>query len=117
MKSLLILLDIKESKNRRVRVILHTLGIFFLCRWVISGSPCAILGLPVHMITSDVVYVISLLLPPSFFTQRSSMAAQTNIPPDLSDAERATAFQSLDTDLNSRILYSLLTGACIGPNL
>ncbi|SJL04753.1 uncharacterized protein ARMOST_08123 [Armillaria ostoyae] len=42
------------------------------------------------------------------------MAAQTNIPPDLSDADRATAFQSLDTDLNSRILYSLLTGLYTG---
>ncbi|KAK0502633.1 hypothetical protein EDD18DRAFT_1099689 [Armillaria luteobubalina] len=42
------------------------------------------------------------------------MAAQTNIPPDLSDADRNSIFQSLDTDLNSRILYSLLTGFYTG---
>ncbi|KAK0227920.1 hypothetical protein IW262DRAFT_564321 [Armillaria fumosa] len=42
------------------------------------------------------------------------MAAQTNIPPDLSDADRNSIFQSLDTDLNSRILYSLLVGFYTG---
>ncbi|KAK0465883.1 uncharacterized protein EV420DRAFT_1636446 [Desarmillaria tabescens] len=42
------------------------------------------------------------------------MAAQTSIPPDLSDADRTIIFQSLDTELNSRILYSLLTGLYTG---
>lgn len=64
-------------------------------------------------ITSDVVYPY-FMDSPAFFSQRSSMAAQTNIPPDLSDADRNSIFQSLDTDLNSRILYSLLTGFYTG---
>ncbi|KAK0474848.1 hypothetical protein IW261DRAFT_1497364 [Armillaria novae-zelandiae] len=42
------------------------------------------------------------------------MAAPTNIPPDLSDADRTSIFQNLDTNLNSRILYSLLTGFYTG---
>ncbi|KAK0185854.1 hypothetical protein F5146DRAFT_1143371 [Armillaria mellea] len=42
------------------------------------------------------------------------MAAQTSIPPDLSDTDRTDIFQSLDTDLNSRILYSFLTGFYTG---
>ncbi len=39
-----------------------------------------------------------------------SMAVQTNIPPDVTDADRAIIFQTLDHDLNSALLNSLLQG-------
>ncbi|KAK0224597.1 hypothetical protein EDD85DRAFT_858365 [Armillaria nabsnona] len=42
------------------------------------------------------------------------MAIQTNIPPDLTDAERTFIFQELDGELNSRILYALLHGIYTG---
>ncbi|KAG7451843.1 uncharacterized protein BT62DRAFT_926024 [Guyanagaster necrorhizus] len=42
------------------------------------------------------------------------MTIQTNIPRDLSDPDRTAIFQNLDTDLNSRILYSLLNGIYTG---
>ncbi|PBK76372.1 hypothetical protein ARMSODRAFT_1011634 [Armillaria solidipes] len=38
------------------------------------------------------------------------MAIQTNIPPDLTDVERAFILQELDGELNSRIFYALLHG-------
>lgn len=49
----------------------------------------------------------------SIFTQTSLMAIQTNIPPDLTDADRTFIFQELDGELNSRILYALLHGLCV----
>ncbi len=41
------------------------------------------------------------------------MAAQTNIPPDVTDSDKALIFYKLDTELNSVILYSLLHGMYI----
>ncbi len=38
------------------------------------------------------------------------MAIQTNIPANLTNAERALIFQELDGELNSKILYALLQG-------
>ncbi|PBK93584.1 hypothetical protein ARMGADRAFT_1079886 [Armillaria gallica] len=42
------------------------------------------------------------------------MAAQTNIPPDVTDPDQALIFHELDTELNSVILYSLLHGIYTG---
>ncbi|PBK76389.1 hypothetical protein ARMSODRAFT_1078534 [Armillaria solidipes] len=42
------------------------------------------------------------------------MAIQTNIPPDLTDIERALIFQILDAELNAKILYALLHGIYTG---
>ncbi|PBK59341.1 hypothetical protein ARMSODRAFT_1090854 [Armillaria solidipes] len=44
----------------------------------------------------------------------SLMAAQTNIPPDVTDPDKALIFHKLDTELNSVILYSLLHGIYTG---
>ncbi len=38
------------------------------------------------------------------------MVTQTDIPPDLTDNDKANIFQVLDAQLNSRILYALLYG-------
>ncbi len=38
------------------------------------------------------------------------MAIQTNIPSDVTDVDRAIIFQTLDHDLNSALLNSLLQG-------
>ncbi|PBK70880.1 hypothetical protein ARMSODRAFT_1017656 [Armillaria solidipes] len=42
------------------------------------------------------------------------MAAQTDIPSDLTDDDKALLFQFLDTWLNSGILYALLYGIYTG---
>ncbi|SJL13665.1 uncharacterized protein ARMOST_17112 [Armillaria ostoyae] len=44
----------------------------------------------------------------------SLMAAQTNIPPDVTDPDKALIFYKLDAELNSVILYSLLHGIYTG---
>ncbi|KAK0216474.1 hypothetical protein EDD85DRAFT_995925 [Armillaria nabsnona] len=43
-----------------------------------------------------------------------SMAIQTNIPSDVTDADKAIIFQTLDHDLNSALLNSLLQGLYTG---
>ncbi len=70
-----------------------------------------------YHITRGVVCYISpvdsLKAPYSISSQISLMAAQTNIPPDVTDPDKALIFHELDTELNSVILYSLLHGMYI----
>ncbi|SJK98318.1 uncharacterized protein ARMOST_01583 [Armillaria ostoyae] len=42
------------------------------------------------------------------------MATQTDIPPDLTNDDKASVFQILDAQLNSTILYALLHGIYTG---